>query len=78
MLQELLAVTATGLNLVNQAAVVSSAALNVVSTTVQATGNLANALEKSTRVVENESDILLAASNDRLTASKKALALASV
>ena len=70
MIQELLAVTTTSLNLINQAAFVTSAALGVVGTTVQAGNNIAGALEKSTRVLDKETQNLLNWHDIRLVMAK--------
>jgi len=80
MLKELLDVTSTALVLVNQAAHVTSAALGVVGTTVQAGNNIAGALEKSTRVIDKEAqnlvnwhDIRLVMANHEQSDAMKAL-----
>ena len=70
MIQELLAVTPTSLNLINQAAFVTSAARGVVGTTVQAGNNIAGALEKSTRVLDKEAQNLLNWHDIRLVMAK--------
>jgi hypothetical protein len=68
MLKELLDVVSVGL-------VVSTQALNTVSTGVTAVDNLVNAAEKSTRMIDIEAENLLKLQTQRLSANAQTAAL---